>query len=105
MFAKRNDIDLDLSFVANKTDIGADYKSHLDNKLTENWKDLSYIKYIIESDGVLETIGHIDYRNVLERIERLQTEEENNKAVAEALEMARKAHEIANEAKAIARSK
>lgn len=105
LFGKTEDIDLDLAFVSNKTDIKADYKSHIDNKLTENWKDLAYIKYIIESDGVLETIGHIDYRNVLERIEKLETEEENNKAIAEALETARRAESVANEAKAIARSK
>lgn len=105
MFAKTDDIDLDLSFVANSTKIENEYKNHLDNKITANWKDLGFIKYIIESDGVLETIGHIDYRNVLERIERLETEEENNKAIAEALEIARRAETIANEAKAIARQK
>ncbi len=105
LFSKTDDIDLDLAFVSNTNKIDVDYKSHLDNKLTENWKDLSYIKYIIESDGVLETIGHIDYRNVLERIEKLETEEENNKAIAQALQIARKAEEIANEAKSIARSK
>lgn len=105
LFGKTDDIDLDLAFVANKTQIDADYKSHIDNRLTANWKDLGFIKYIIESDGILETIGHIDYRNVLERIEKLETEQENNKAVAEALATARRAEQIANEAKALARSK
>lgn len=102
LFGKTDDIDLDLAFVANKTQIDADYKSHIDNRLTANWKDLGFIKYIIESDGILETIGHIDYRNVLERIEKLETEQENNKAVAEALATARRAEQIANEAKALA---
>lgn len=105
LFSKTEDIDLDLAFVANETDIQADYKTHIDNKLTQNWKDLGYIKHIIESKGVLETIGHIDYRNVLERVEKLQTQEDQNKAIAQALEIARKAQAIANEAKTLARSK
>lgn len=105
LFAKTSDIDLDLAFVANEVKINDEYKKHLDNKLTENWKDISYIKYIIEAPRVIETIGHIDYRNVLERIEKLQTQDENNKMISQALEMARNAQELANEAKAIARAK
>lgn len=105
MFSKSDNIDLDLAFVANNTVINADYKSHIDSKLTENWKDLGFIKHVINSDGVLETIGHIDYRNVLERIEKLETQDENNKAIAQALEIARRAEAIALEAKTLARSK
>jgi hypothetical protein len=105
MFSKTEDINLDLAFVSNETEICNEYKKHIDNKITENWKDLGYIKYIIQAPRVLETIGHIDYRNVLERIEKLETEEENNKAIAEALRIARRAEEIANEAKALARQK
>ena len=104
-FAKTEDIDLDLAFVSNETKIDANYKDSLDSKLTSNWKDISYIKYIIESPRVLETIGHIDYRNVLERIEKLEQEVETNNAISEALEIARRAESIANEAKAIARQK
>lgn len=105
LFAKTGNIDLDLAFVANETEIDANYGFYIDSCITSNWRDLGYIKHIIESPRVLETIGHISYRNVLERIERLETEEENNKAIAEALEIARRAETIANEAKAIARQK
>lgn len=105
LFAKKDNIDLDLAFVANETKIDLDYAFHIDSLITDNWRDLGYIKHIIASPRVLETIGHISYRNVLERIERLETEEENNKAIAEALETARRAESIANEAKAIARQK
>lgn len=105
LFAKKENIDLDLAFVANETKIDLDYSFHIDSLITSNWRDLGYIKHIIESPRVLETIGHISYRNVLERIEKLETEEENNKAIAEALEIARRAETIANEAKAIARQK
>lgn len=105
LFGKTEDINLDLAFVANETNIEEDYKNYIDCKITDNWKDRSYIKFVIESPRVLETIGHIHYRNVLERIERLEKDEETNKAINEALETARRAETIANEAKAIARQK
>lgn len=104
-FGKKDDLDLALAFVKNETQINANYKDHLDNKITFNWKDLSLIKYIINAPRVLETLGHIDYRNVLERIEKLENEVDYNKTVAEILEIARRAETTANEAKAIARSK
>jgi hypothetical protein len=104
-FAKdEDDINLDLAFVKNETAINENYKEHLDNKITFNWKDLSLIKYILNAPRVLETIGHIDYRNVLERIEKLENEVDYNAKVAEILEVARRAETIAKEAKAIARS-
>lgn len=104
-FAKvEDDIDLDLAFVKNETQINENYKEHLDNKITFNWKDLGLIKHILNAPRVLETIGHIDYRNVLERIEKLENEVDYNAKVAEILEIARRAETIAKEAKAIARS-
>ena len=104
-FAKKDDIDLDLAFVKNQTQISENYKEHLDNKITFNWKDLGFIKYILNAPRVVETIGHIDYRNILERIEKLDNEVDFNAKVAEILEVARRAETIAKEAKAIARSK
>lgn len=104
-FAKTEDIDVDLAFVANETKITSDYSNHIDCQITDNWRDLTYINHIINSPRVLETIGHISYRNVLERIERLEKDEETNKAITEALQIARRAETIANEAKEIARQK
>jgi hypothetical protein len=101
---EENDINLDLAFVKNETQINQEYKEHLDKKITFNWKDLSLIKYILNAPRVLETIGHIDYRNVLERIEKLENEVDYNAKVAELLEVAKRAETIAKEAKAIARS-
>lgn len=102
LFGKDEDIDLDLAFVANDTKIDEDYKNYLDNKFTFNWSDLKLVKHILEAPRVLETIGHIHYRNVLERIENLETKKDNNKAISQALEIARRAEFIANEAKQIA---
>lgn len=104
-FAKEDDIDLDLAFVKNEVEINQNYKEYFDNKITFNWKDLSLIKHILNAPRILETIGHIDYRNVLERIEKLENVVDYNAKVAEILEIARNAETIAKEAKAIARSK
>jgi hypothetical protein len=102
LFGKADDIDLDLAFVANETKINEDYKNYLDNKFTFNWSDLKLVHHILNAPRVLETIGHIHYRNVLERIEKLENQKDNNKAISEALEIARRAEFIANEAKQIA---
>lgn len=105
LFGKKDDIDLDLAFISNETKIDVDYANYLDCKITDNWRDLGYIKHIMNSSRVLETIGHISYRSVLERIEKLEHEEEQNKAISEALEIARRAETLAKEAKEIARQK
>lgn len=104
-FGKSDDINLDLAFVKNDTEIKNDYKEYLDGKITFNWKDVAYIKHILNAPRVLQVIGHIDYRNVLERIEKLESEVDFNATVAKILEVARNAEKIAKEAKAIARSK
>lgn len=105
MFGKTENVELDLAFVSNETKIDDDYANYLDCKLTNNWRDLGLIKKIMDAPRVLDNIGHISYRNVLERIERLENEEENNKAISEALEVARRAEAIAQEAKELARQR
>ena len=60
---------------------------------------------ILNAPRVLQVIGHIDYRNVLERIEKLESKVDFNATVAKILEVAKSAEKIAKEAKAIARSK
>lgn len=60
---------------------------------------------ILNAPRVLQVIGHIDYRNVLERIEKLESKVDFNATVAKILEVAKNAEKIAKEAKAIARSK
>ena len=60
---------------------------------------------ILNAPRVLQVIGHIDYRNVLERIEKLESEVDFNATVAKILEVAKSAEKIAKEAKAIAKSK
>lgn len=105
LFAKKDDINLDLAFVKNETKINAKYKEHLENQITFNWKDLSYINHIIKSPKVIDILGHTDCRVVLERVERLEKEASDNQTIAQVLEVVKRAEAIAKEAKAIARSK
>lgn len=105
LFAKKDDINLDLAFVKNETKINSKYKEHLENQITFNWKNLSYINYIIKSPKVIDILGHTDCRVVLERVERLEKEASDNQTIAQVLEVAKRAEAIAKEAKAIARSK
>lgn len=105
LFAKKDDINLDLAFVKNETKINAKYKEYLENQITFNWKDLSYINHIIKSPKVIDILGHTDCRVVLERVEKLEKEALDNQTIAQVLEVAKRAEAIAKEAKAIARSK
>lgn len=105
LFAKKDDINLDLAFVKNETKINAKYKEHLENQITFNWKDLSYINHIIKSPKVIDILGHTDCRVILERVEKLEKEASDNQTIAQVLEVVKRAEAIAKEAKAIARSK
>lgn len=104
-FEQSEDLDLSLSFIKNKTEIKNDYKEYLNSQITYHWKDLEYVKYILNAPRVLQLIGHDDYRTILERMEKLQKEIDFEKSVSQILEVAKNAEKIAKEAKAIARSR
>lgn len=42
-FEQSDDLDFNLSFIKNKTEIENDYKEYLDSQITYHWKDLDYI--------------------------------------------------------------
>ncbi len=104
-FEQSENLDLSLSFIKNKTEIENDYKEYLNSQITYHWKDLEYVKYILNAPRVLQIIGHDDYRTILERMEKLQKEIDFEKSVSQILEVAKNAEKIAKEAKAIARSR
>jgi len=100
-FNKKEDINLDLAFIANSTKIDSDYKSYLDESLTLNWRDPEYIQFISEAPGVLDVLGHVEYRTLIERIDNISIETENKRMVEEALTIAKRAESIALEAKSL----
>ena len=104
-FEQSEDLDLSLSFIKNKTEIENDYKEYLNSQITYHWKDLEYVKYILNAPRVLQIIGHDDYRTILERMEKLQKEIDFEKSVSEILNVAKNAEKISKEAKAIASSR
>ncbi len=73
-FDKKEDINLDLAFIANPAKINANYKKYLDETLTNNWKDEKYIDFISKSPGVLDVLGHMEYRTLIERMDLYQNE-------------------------------
>lgn len=100
-FNKKDDINLDLAFIANPIEINSEYKTYLDESLTSNWRDAEHIEFISKAPGVLEVLGHIEYRTLIERIDNISIENENKKMVEEALTIAKRAESIALEAKAL----
>jgi hypothetical protein len=100
-FNKKDDIHLDLAFIANPTKIECSYKEYLDESLTSKWRDAQHIEFISKAPGVLGILGHIEYRTLIERIDNIQIENENKKMVEEALAIAKRAESIALEAKSL----
>lgn len=100
-FNKKSDINLDLAFIANQTKINSDYKKYLDESLTSNWRDSEHIEFISKSSGVLDVLGHMEFRTLIERIDNIKVETENRKMVEEALAIAKRAEVIALEAKSL----
>ncbi|WP_072681950.1 hypothetical protein [Arcobacter sp. LA11] len=100
-FNKKDDINLDLAFIANPTKINSEYKHYLDESLTSNWRDPEYIEFISKAPGVLEVLGHMEFRTLIERIDNISIENENRKMVEEALTIAKRAESIALEAKSL----
>ena len=74
-------------------------KTILNNSLTKNWKDEKHIEYVSKAEGVLEVLGHKEFRSLIERVDKIKTDIENNKKIEEALKIAKRAESIAIEAK------
>ena len=100
-FDKKDDINLDLAFIANPTKIDSNYKSYLDESLTSNWRNPEHIEFISKAAGVLDVLGHMEYRTLIERMDNISIENENKKMVEEALAIAKRAESIALEAKSL----
>ena len=100
-FDKKGDINLDLAFIANSTKIDANYKKYLDETLTNNWRDAEHIDFISKAPGVLDVLGHMEYRTLIERMDNIGIENENKKMVEEALAIAKRAESLALEAKSL----
>lgn len=104
LFDKKDDLHLDLAFIANPTQIENDYKEYIDNSLTTNWRDKEHIEFVSKSPGVLDVLGHTEFRSLIERVDRIKTDIENNKKIEEALTIAKRAESIAIEAKSFNQS-
>lgn len=100
-FNKKDDLNLDLAFISNPTKIESDYKKYLDESITSNWRDSSHIEYVSKSQGVIDVLGHTEFRSLIERVDNIKSETENKKMIEEALAIAKRAETIAIEAKSL----
>lgn len=100
-FNKKDDLNLDLAFIANPRKINSTYKKYLDEALTNNWRDSEYIDFISKAPGVIDVLGHMEFRTLIERMDNISIENENRKMVEEALAIAKRAESIALEAKSL----
>lgn len=101
LFNKKDNLNLDLAFIANPTKIENEYKKYIDESLTNNWRDSDHIEFVSKSPGVLDVLGHMEFRTLIERVDNLAIECENRKMVQEALTIAKRAESIALEAKSL----
>ncbi len=100
-FDKKEDITLDLAFIANPLKITSEYKSYLDESLTSNWRNSEHIEFISKAPGVLDVLGHMEFRTLIERMDNISLENENKRMVEEALTIAKRAESIALEAQSL----
>lgn len=100
-FDKKDDIHLDLAFIANPLQIENEYKKYIDESLTNNWRDKEHIEFVSKSKGVIEVLGHMEFRTLIERVDNIALNEENTKKIEEALTIAKRAESIALEAKSL----
>ncbi|XOB63409.1 hypothetical protein ACMC56_06265 [Campylobacterota bacterium DY0563] len=100
-FNKKDDIHLDLAFIANPLSIENEYKKYIDESLTNNWRDKEHIEFVSKSKGVIEVLGHMEFRTLIERVDNIALNEENTKKIEEALVIAKRAESIALEAKSL----
>ncbi|WP_321468151.1 hypothetical protein [Halarcobacter sp.] len=100
-FDKKDDIHLDLAFIANPLQIENEYKKYIDESLTNNWRDKEHIEFVSKSKGVIEVLGHMEFRTLIERVDNITLNEENTKKIEEALTIAKRAESIALEAKSL----
>jgi hypothetical protein len=103
-FNQDDNLEFDLIFISNLTEINSDYVDYIETKLTDNWRDDNFIEMLVESENVLNVIGHDRVRQVIQRIDSIRKDYDEKQILDEALQTAKNAEMIAIEAKKIAES-
>lgn len=101
-FNQNDNLEFDLIFMANPTEINSKYKEYLESKLTDNWRDDDFIESLIKSENIANIIGHETARLTIERVDSLRKEYDEKEILDEALQTAQDAKAIALEAKELA---
>jgi len=93
--------DLDFAFIANKLEINQEYAKYIENLVTDKWRDDKALEALLENENFADVVGHDRVRLIIERIDNLRKEIQENEKLQEALTLAKEAHALALEAKAL----
>jgi hypothetical protein len=102
-FNQKDNTELDFAFIANPLEIQQDYKSYIEHKITDSWRDHEALEKLLQHENIENAIGHDGVRKVIERIDALTKELNEEEVAREALDIAKEAREIALEARNLAR--
>jgi len=100
-FNQKENQDLDFAFIANPLEITQGYAKYIEERITQEWRDDKALEALLERKNVEKIIGHDRYRIVIERIDELRKVIDEQKVAQEALELAKEAHLMATELKAL----
>jgi hypothetical protein len=100
-FNQKANQDLDFAFIANPLEITQGYAKYIEELITQEWRDDKALEALLERKNVENIIGHDRYRIVIERIDELRKVIDEQKVAQEALELAKEAHLMATELKAL----
>jgi len=93
--------ELDFAFIANKLEINQEYAKYIENLVTDKWRDDKALEALLENENFADVVGHDRVRIIIERIDALRKEEEEHEKLEEALSLAKEAHTMALETKAL----
>ena len=93
--------ELDFAFIANPLEINQEYAKYVEDLVTDKWRDDKALESVLENENVSAVIGHDRVRIIIERIDVLRKEEEEHEKLEEALRLAKEAHAMALETKAL----
>ena len=93
--------ELDFAFIANPLEINQEYAKYIENLVTQQWRDDKALETLLKYKNFADVVGHDRVRLIIERIDDLRKEIEEHEKLEEALKLAKEAHALALETKAL----
>jgi hypothetical protein len=93
-FSKKDDFELDLSFIENDLISNEDHKEYLVCETTNRWKDIKSLEHICKNKHTVNILGHDQTRKIISRTDELNyltKQSDAQKTAEEALKIAQEA--------------